>query len=148
MTGRTAARAPRRLAAAALVILALGSGGQVRAEDAGGFGALAVSLWPEAERAGVSRALFDATFAGLTPDPTVAALTRRQPEFSKPIGAYLASQVTPARVAAGRALLAAHSTASASASASTPASAPVAPSPPAAPARSDSPAPDTHAPAI
>ena len=32
-------------------------------------------------------------------------MTRRQPEFAKPIGAYLAAQVTPGRIAAGRALL-------------------------------------------
>ena len=64
------------------------------------------ALWPEAERRGVSRAVFDAAFAGMAPDPGVAALTRRQPEFAKPIGAYLAAQVTPGRVAAGRALLA------------------------------------------
>ena len=68
--------------------------------------ALSVSLWPEAEAAGVTRATFEAAFAGLAPDPSVAAMTARQPEFAKPIGAYLAAQVTPARVAQGRALMA------------------------------------------
>ncbi len=63
-------------------------------------------LWPDAERGGVPRALFDATFAGLAPDPAVAALTRRQPEFAKPLGAYLATQLTEGRVAAGRAMAA------------------------------------------
>ena len=63
------------------------------------------SFWPEVERAGIGRALFDTTFAGMEADPSVAALTLRQPEFAKPIGDYLAAQVTPARVAQGRALL-------------------------------------------
>ena len=63
-------------------------------------------LRPAAEARGVAAATFEAAFAGLTPDPAVAALTRRQPELNKPTGAYLADAVTPARVAQGRALLA------------------------------------------
>ena len=63
-------------------------------------------LWPEAERAGVTRATFDAAVAGLEPDAAVAAMTRHQPEFTKPMGVYLAAQVTAARVAAGQAELA------------------------------------------
>ena len=51
------------------------------------------------------RALFDASFSELTPDPAVAAMIRRQPEELKSIGSYLASQVTQARVATGRAML-------------------------------------------
>ena len=62
-------------------------------------------LRPAAEARGVAATTFEAAFAGLTPDPAVAALTRRQPELNKPTGAYLADAVTPARVAQGRALL-------------------------------------------
>jgi lytic murein transglycosylase len=69
------------------------------------FRAFIEGLWPEAEKRGLSRAVFDTAFAGLGPDPSVAAMTLRQPEFAKPIGAYLAAQVTPTRVAAGRTLL-------------------------------------------
>ncbi len=54
---------------------------------------------------GVTSATFEAAFAGLTPDPSVVAMTRRQPEELKPVGSYLAAQVTPERVTAGRALL-------------------------------------------
>ncbi len=57
-----------------------------------------------AERQGVTRELFDATFATMTPDASVARLVRSQPEFNRPLGAYLAQQVTPGRVAAGQAL--------------------------------------------
>ncbi len=68
--------------------------------------AFVASLKPAAEARGVSPATFDAAFAGIEPDPAVAALTRRQAELNKPTGAYLAAAVTPARVAEGRALLA------------------------------------------
>ena len=64
-----------------------------------------VDLRPLAEARGVAAATFEAAFAGVTPDPSVAALTRRQPELNKPTGAYLADAVTPARVAQGRAVL-------------------------------------------
>ena len=64
-----------------------------------------VDLRPLAEARGVAAATFEAAFAGVTPDPSVAALTRRQPELNKPTGAYLADAVTPARVAQGRVLL-------------------------------------------
>ena len=66
------------------------------------FSGFLQSFQPEAERAGITPELFSSVFAGMTPDPSVAALTRKQPEFSKPIGAYLASQVTAARVAEAR----------------------------------------------
>ena len=68
--------------------------------------AFVASLKPAAEARGVAPATFDAAFAGVAPDPAVAALTRRQAEINKPTGAYLAAAVTPARVAQGRALLA------------------------------------------
>ncbi len=68
--------------------------------------AFVAGLKPAAATRGVSSDTFDAAFAGMTPDPSVAALTRRQPELGKPTGAYLAGAVTPARVAQGRALLA------------------------------------------
>ena len=67
--------------------------------------AFLASLKPTAEARGVSAATFDAAFAGVTPDPAVAALTRRQAELNKPTGAYLTAAVTPARVAEGSALL-------------------------------------------
>ena len=68
--------------------------------------AFVASLKPDAEARGVSSATFDAAFAGVTPDGSVAALTRRQAELNKPTGAYLAAAVTSARVAEGSALLA------------------------------------------
>lgn len=52
--------------------------------------------------AGIDRAVFRREMAGLTPDPRVASLDSRQPEFSKPIGDYLKGVVTPDRVTIGQ----------------------------------------------
>ena len=69
------------------------------------FQAFVASLAPDAEARGVSSATFEAAFAGVTPDPSVVAMTRRQPELLKPVGSYLEAQVTAERVRAGQALL-------------------------------------------
>ena len=48
--------------------------------------ALVASLKPVAEARGVAPATFDAAFAGVTPDPAVAALTKRSPSStSRPV---------------------------------------------------------------
>jgi membrane-bound lytic murein transglycosylase B len=59
-------------------------------------------LWPDAQSRGVSRATFEQVFAGLTPDARVIAATRRQPEYGKPVGAYVNSIASQQRVAAGK----------------------------------------------
>jgi membrane-bound lytic murein transglycosylase B len=61
------------------------------------------SLWPQAHARGVSRATFDAAFRGVTPDPDVIERTKKQAEFVKPIGDYLASAVSAKRIETGRA---------------------------------------------
>ena len=78
------------------------SGFSARSQTSGSFGPFVESLWPEAEQRGITRATFDAAFAGLTPDPNVLAAMRREPEYGKPMGAYLAGLVSPARVAVGQ----------------------------------------------
>ena len=65
------------------------------------FAAFLDQLWPEAARQGISRATFEAAFAGLVPDPAVLAATRHAPEYGKPFGAYVASLASPARIAEG-----------------------------------------------
>ena len=52
--------------------------------------------------AGIEPAVFRREMTGLTPDPRVASLDSRQPEFSKPIGDYLRGVVTTDRVAIGQ----------------------------------------------
>jgi lytic murein transglycosylase len=63
------------------------------------FAPLMRALWPPAQARGISRKTFDLAFAGLTPDPRVAALVRREPEYGTPAGAYVASVASTARVA-------------------------------------------------
>ncbi len=68
------------------------------------FHAFLESLWPQAQARGVSRATFDAAFAGLSEDLSIPAAIAAQPEFEQPISAYFAEAVSPTRIAKGRAL--------------------------------------------
>jgi membrane-bound lytic murein transglycosylase B len=71
-------------------------------DRASSFDALRNELWPLAQAQGITRATFDLAFRGLTPDARVIAITKRQPEFGKPIGAYVDSIASSARIAAGK----------------------------------------------
>ena len=57
---------------------------------------------------GISPALFDRAFAGMTPDPQVVQADHSQPEFSRPVWEYLDSALSGQRVATGRRLLGEH----------------------------------------
>ncbi|MCD7059462.1 lytic murein transglycosylase [Pelagibacterium xiamenense] len=59
-------------------------------------------LWPEAQARGVSRAVFEAAFAGFSPSDRVMELTRSQPEFTQTVGAYLDRRVSAGQVDLGR----------------------------------------------
>jgi lytic murein transglycosylase len=65
-------------------------------------------LWPQAERRGVTRAVFEANVAGLTPDLRIMDLLDSQPEFTKSIWDYLDILVNEDRIQNGRAILAQH----------------------------------------
>src|SRR6478752_5006445 len=87
----------------ALTILALCFIGFVAlGQTAASFAAFLDALWPEAAHEGITRPTFDVAFAGLTPDPNVLAAMRREPEYGKPMGAYLAGLVSPARIGMGQ----------------------------------------------
>jgi len=77
----------------------------IRAAAADFHGCLA-RLWPQAARRGVSRRVFEAYTAPLTPDLHIMDLMDAQPEFTKAIWDYLDILVTDARIEKGRALLA------------------------------------------
>jgi membrane-bound lytic murein transglycosylase B len=66
------------------------------------FRAFIDTLWPLARDRGVSRPTFDSAFAGVSFDPKVAANAFSQPEFVRPIWDYVASAVSPDRIARGR----------------------------------------------
>jgi lytic murein transglycosylase len=72
---------------------------QAAAAPRGDFSAFVAGLWPEAQRAGISREVFEAATSGLSPDPKVVALTKKQAEFSKPIWDYVNGSVSGARIA-------------------------------------------------
>src|ERR1700755_1639526 len=95
-----------RLAAFILVLAIFGS--QAHAETK--FASFLAALWPDAQAVGVSRATFDAAFAGITPDPKVIAAAGRQAEFNQTIAAYVAARVTPGRIAQGQRLAAQYAT--------------------------------------
>ncbi len=84
-------------ALAALAVCALTS-----AAYAENFETFVAALRADATKQGIKAATFDAAFAGITPDPRVIAAMRREPEYGKPMGAYLASLVSPDRIAVGR----------------------------------------------
>ena len=71
-------------------------------------GELAFDTWLQDFRvralaAGLSPQLLDRELAGVTPNPTVISLDGRQPEFSKPVGAYINGVIGDDRIAIGRA---------------------------------------------
>ena len=69
------------------------------------FGNCLASLWPDAERRGVSRENFQRFTAGLTPDLHIMDLLDAQPEFTKSTWDYLDLLVSDERIARGRELL-------------------------------------------
>ena len=66
------------------------------------FDAWITSFYAKALAAGVPEAVLGRELKGLTPNEKVSALDSRQPEFSRPVGAYIQSAVTDDRIAGGR----------------------------------------------
>src|SRR5689334_18402789 len=62
-------------------------------------------LWPAAAKRGISRSVFAAQTASLSPDLRIMDLLDNQPEFTKSIWDYLDVLVTDERIEQGRALL-------------------------------------------
>lgn len=59
-------------------------------------------LWPQAQARGISRRTFDNALRGVTPDPQIAKLTKKQSEFVAPIWTYLNNAVGGTRIPRGR----------------------------------------------
>ncbi len=98
----------RRLTALMLAIAASGFSAYAGQNDDPGSGRARVTTFLEelradAQRRGITQATFEAAFAGFTPDDRVIAATRKEPEYGKPIGAYVDSIVSKPRIAAGAA---------------------------------------------
>ena len=69
---------------------------------------LITQLWPDAEKRGVTRALFERAFAGLEPDPEIFELLANQPEHVSAPWDYMGRLASAKRVDGGRAKLAEH----------------------------------------
>jgi membrane-bound lytic murein transglycosylase B len=67
------------------------------------FAAFQAALWPDAQAKGITRATFDLAMQGVTPDQRVIAATKRQPEYGKPVGAYVNDAVSAGRIKRGQA---------------------------------------------
>jgi membrane-bound lytic murein transglycosylase B len=85
----------------AVLALAVTLGALANATADNSFTAFLDALWPDAAKTGITRATFEAAFAGVTPDSGVIASMRREPEYGKPFDAYLTSLVSPARIGVG-----------------------------------------------
>jgi membrane-bound lytic murein transglycosylase B len=87
----------------ALPILALlAASGYVTGQPAESYDTFLAALRSDAVARGVTRATFDAGMAGVTPDPAVIAAMRREPEYGKPLAAYLAGLVSGGRIVTGQ----------------------------------------------
>jgi membrane-bound lytic murein transglycosylase B len=72
------------------------------APQTGDFQMFLQSIWPAAEKAGLSRATFEIATNGLTPDQAILTRPTRQAEFTITVAQYLAQAATPKRAAQGR----------------------------------------------
>ena len=86
----------------AVVALSVQQAQAAKAAPDSGFQSFVQSLWPQAQARNVSRATFDAAFEGVTPNPKLIALTKKQAEFVKPVWDYLAGAVSAKRIGRGQ----------------------------------------------
>ena len=93
----------------ALVLLLLAAPA-LAAPCGGDFNAFLAAIARDAQGQGVSRAVIDRAFAGLTPDPAVLAFDRRQRGMfhTKSFEEYAATRVIPARISRARKLMQVH----------------------------------------
>jgi|PersoiStandDraft_1058852.scaffolds.fasta_scaffold12302_3 membrane-bound lytic murein transglycosylase B len=89
-----------RLAALTIALTIFGAPAHAQ-EVKQSFAAFVAELWPDAQAKGITRANFDLALKAVTPDPRVIAATKRQPEYGKPVGAYINDIVSPGRITRG-----------------------------------------------
>lgn len=88
-----------RLAAIALVLCFFGTPARAQEQS---FAAFEAELWPDAQAKGITRTNFELALKDVTPDQRVIAATKRQPEYGKPVGAYIKDAMAPGRIARGQ----------------------------------------------
>ena len=92
-----------KVCATLAIAAVLGGGGDAGAAQASEarYKQFVKSFWATAKKAGISRATYDAAFAGLTPDPDVIKKNAYQPEFTLSASQYMALTVTDTRIRGG-----------------------------------------------
>ena len=85
---------------AALLILMLLAGLLPAMADAAGARWVA-SFWPTAQKAGISRSVYNNALGNFTPDPDVLAKAKTQAEFVKPLWEYLDGAISEKRLENG-----------------------------------------------
>jgi membrane-bound lytic murein transglycosylase B len=88
----------RLLAASVFALLVLCGPAKAQQQT---FATFVNELWPDAQAKGITRQTFDLAMNGVTPDPRVIAATKKQPEYGKPVGAYINGIVTLGRIKRG-----------------------------------------------
>ncbi len=76
--------------------------------EAAGFDAWVAGFRVEARAAGISAATLASAFDGVEFNPRILELDAYQPEFTRPVWEYLATAVSPSRIARGREMMARH----------------------------------------
>jgi membrane-bound lytic murein transglycosylase B len=102
LTRRATLAGAAGLSVYALTANALAEDQAAPAPQTGDFQSFLQSIWPAAEKAGVSRATFDSAISGLTPDQAILTRPTRQAEFTITVAQYVAQFATPKRAAQGR----------------------------------------------
>ena len=82
----------------------------IDANDTQSFSQWRSEFREQALAAGINAALFDQAFRDIQPDPAVLKADQSQPEFARPVWAYLDGALSPARQATGRVMLNRHAT--------------------------------------
>ena len=90
----------------AAILIALAFAGAARADA--GFDRWVQDFWPAAQAEGISADIYQAAFAGVTPDPEVLEKASAQPEFVTPMWEYVETRVSETRIATGRDMLSRH----------------------------------------
>jgi membrane-bound lytic murein transglycosylase B len=84
------------------ILALLAAGGYATGQPTESVDTFLAALRSDATARGISRATFESGMAGLTPDPAVLGAMRREPEYGKPLAAYLAGLVSPGRILTGQ----------------------------------------------
>jgi lytic murein transglycosylase len=91
-----------RLAAAFLISLSVSFAAFGQSAPRQDFSVFVKELFPDAQAKGVARETFDRAMNGLTPDQRVITTIQKQPEYGRPVGAYIGSIVSQANIANGQ----------------------------------------------